>query len=396
MPAQLTAAGLTIETLEDVFAALVARARTAYGDNVNTTLQSVLGNLLRIHAEFEAVDQELLLAVYQAFDPDLAEGVQLDRIAALVGARRRGALPSTITLAQFNGVAATVIANGRRVRLEQTQSVWEVIGGPYIIGGGGTVIGIVEAQLDGPTTALATGTAGWTILDPVAGWVSFQSNADAVPGRLSESNHDFRQRRKTELFRAAVGPLGAIRAAVSAVEGVTSAAVYQNTGLAPDSNGIPGKAFNVVVDGTTYDDDEVRAAIWSRMPPGSEAWGDETGVIVDAEGTGQDVSFDRVELVPVWIRATLTTSTSEEIYPINGDTAIEDAILAYGVTGQPVGRDVIPLRYEGVITTSGVTGIDDANVETSLDGASWSSAKLAIDIRQRAVLDSTRTTVVRI
>lgn len=397
MPAVLDAAGLQIQTLEEVFAELVTRARAAFGANVNTTLQSVLGNLLRIHAEFETVDQELLLSVWQSFDPDLAEGVSLDRIAALTGSRRRGAVQSLILAAQFNGTPATAIANGRRVRLVQTQSVWEVIGGPYVIGGGGTVVGIVQAQVAGPVAALATGTAGWQILDAVAGWASFQSNTDAVVGRLAESDKSFRQRRLLELFRPATGPLAAIRAAVAAVEGIDGVQVYQNLGLTTDADGIPGKSFNVVVDGTTYVDQEVRDAIFSRMPPGADAYGtDVTGTSTDVEGGVQPVNFDEVDYIDVWLRATLTTSTSEDVYPIEGDTAVEDAMLAYGAANNGIGRDVLPVAYVGAIMAAAVPGIDAILVERSLDGASWSSAKLSIGIRERARFDSTRTSVVRI
>lgn len=397
MPATLTTAGLQIQTYDEILAELIARVRTALGANVNTSLQSVLGNLLRIQAEFEAVNQELLLAVYESFDPNSAEGAALDARLALTGTTRRGGTRSQILSAQFSGLAATAIANGRRVRLIQTQTVWEVVGGPYVIGGGGTVVGRVQSVVDGPIEAVATASSGWTILDVVAGWTAFESLVDAVPGRLAETAKEVRQRRRGDLFRAADGPLAAIKAAVANVVGLTSVNVYQNLGLTPDSDGIPGKSVNVVVDGVAYDDQDVIDAIWSRLPPGCDAYGtDVSGTAVDAEGTPQTVRFDRVDAIDVWVRATLTTSTSETIYPPNGDTAVEDAILAYANANHPVGRDVLPVFLVGAVTAEGIPGIDAILVELSTDGITYSAAKLSIGIRQRAVFDSTRTTVVRI
>lgn len=397
MPAILTAAGLQIQTVDEVFAEIVARARTAFGANVNVALQSVFGNLLRILAEFEAAEQETLLAVYQSMDARLADGDALVRLAAYAGTLPRAASRSVITAAQFNGTPATAITNGRRVRLNQTQSVWEVIGGPYVIGGGGTVVGSVQAQLVGPIAAAATGTSGWTILDALAGWSSFQSNADAVEGELTESSKSLRQRREAEIFRLADGPLDAIYAAVSAVAGVTSVNVYHNQGLATDVDGIPGKAINVVVDGVSYSDQAVRDAIFSRAPAGAQLYGSVNGTSLDREGKLQPVGFDRVSQIPIFVLATLTTSTSEDAYPLEGDAAIAEAVLEYGVDNHPVGRDILPYKFIGAIQASGVPGIDVATVGTNTDGSVvYSTAKRAMGIRERAVFDSTRITVVRI
>lgn len=394
----LTAAGFATETQAEVRDRLVSIFRAAFGEQVNVDTSSVFGQLIDIMSELIAGAEQQTLATYRSIDAENAIGVALDARAALTGSLRKDATRST-TVGTATGTPATVIANGSLVRLDATSTVWEVTNGPLAIPADGTLEGLeISAVEPGPTTALAT--VDWTIVTVVVGWTSFESTEDATPGRLVESDADFRLRRRVELYRRAQGPLLALTANVSAIEGVVRARAWHNPSTSPvDANGIPFKAFNVVVETDPPTPpaalrQSIADEIWEVMGAGGQAYGTSyTEVVVDSEGTAQPVSFDVIEEVDVWITVEITLSDEDEaITP-----AVEKVLAAYILeqaterfTG--VGADLPEYRISGLVFESGVTGVTSVAVKLSIvDFAGpFLSPLVPISIRQRCDFDSTR------
>lgn len=75
--------GFELKRLPEILADLQAANIATFGPGVVQTAQSPLGQLNGLHADLVASVWELALSVYQANDPDQAEGVNLDRIAKL-------------------------------------------------------------------------------------------------------------------------------------------------------------------------------------------------------------------------------------------------------------------------------------------------------------------------
>lgn len=399
----LTAVGLETQTQDEVREALVARLQAYFGVNADTTTSSVLGQIADIMAELHKFDQDVLAEVYAAFDPDNAVGVQLDRVAAITQTFRNGATYSTAE-GTCHGTNGTIINDGDQVRLDETSTVWEITGGPYTIGAvtSGEVDVSIQAVETGPKTALTT--TDWSIVTPVVGWASFESTEDAVPGRDIESDLDFRQRRKVELNAAGQGPLAAIKANISAITRVALVKVYHNPNTNPvDSDGIPFKAFNVVVETnpTTPPADliaEIATAIWNSQGLGGEAYGtDVETTIIDSEGSIQPIKFDLLGEVDMHVRVTLTTSTSEEPVTTNiTDVVEEDLLTALNTRHVEPGQDVRPWEITGEIFNMDLSGVDGILVEVSDDGVVWQTGIYAIGIRERADWDSARITALEV
>lgn len=75
--------GFELKRLPEILADLEAANIATFGPGVVQTAASPLGQLNGLHADLAATLWELALAVYQANDPDQAEGVNLDRIGKL-------------------------------------------------------------------------------------------------------------------------------------------------------------------------------------------------------------------------------------------------------------------------------------------------------------------------
>lgn len=373
-----TDAGLEIDDFETILSEIQTEFRTAFGASIATNISSSAGQLQRLLATREAQWQESLLDLYHSLDPRLAEGVMLDRSHSLLGITREAARYATV-LGTATGTATTAIANG--VRLSVGGYVFAVTNGPYVIGGGGTVTGVeLVAEEVGEVDVSLLG--AWTIVDNVAGFTSFNDTSQTDLGRLVESNAEYRVRAELERYRRGQGPLAAIEAAVSDIDEVSYVRAWHNITTDPvDSNGIPYHAINVVVEGGT--DAEVAAAIWASGPAGHEFFGAESVTVEN-----NIVSFDRVEEVPMYVRATLTTSTAEDTAPDDLEDLVETLLLAYTAENWGIGTDVVVHKLTGAL--AGIEGVDAVVCQTSLDGISYATTKRTIAINQRAVLTAAR------
>lgn len=398
MAFEVTPAGITIQTTAEIIAEVNDDFRTKFGENVNVQAEEPFGQVIGIESEREAAVQAQGQSIYQSNDVTTATGASLDVLAAETGTIRQPGLPSVIPSpdALFTGTPGTIILVGSIVRLIQTQTEWQVTA-EVTIGGGGTITGTVTALLDGPTSALTAPSTSWEIVTPISGWVSFENTEDANLGRLEESDFDLRLRQQDELERDG-NDLEAMRAEITTKTGVTAAQPFENATNAVDSNGIPARAFEFVVDGGA--DLDIVEAMRITKPPGAQSFGNQGPFPVEvATGTGLfDMFFSRAADIDVWLRITLTTTGAEEPYPASDTANVAAAVLAYAIqTGiHPSGRDVIPARFTPSIQAAltNTASVNIVLVETSDDGVIFANAVLPMGPKEKADFDSARIEVV--
>lgn len=385
--------GVQIQTFEEAVEEIVLAYQTAFSltaaqtNRIRTSLLSTLGQDARIAAERDVLAQEAALAVSATLSFD-ADGAALDRVVELLGVARRAAFASQVT-GTASGTATTVIPNGTQIRYAPESTVWVVSGGPYTIGGGGTVSVTLTAQDTGALTVALdpdTGYDDWEILDVVTGFDAFESSAQPITGADIETSAALRQRARTQAFSRAGRTTRAIEASVIAVTGVEYVRAYHNPTESTDADGLPPHAINVVVVGGT--DADVAEAIAISRPAGSPRYALAGGTYVSVDVTDEyglvtTEIFNRVEDVTIHVKATLTTSTSEEAAPVDLETIVKDLLLAQAQAIFDIGDDILPWRLAGAIHAAGYPGIDNVVVELSLDDVSFSTAKRVMTIRQK-------------
>lgn len=238
-----------------------------------------------------------------------------------------------------------------------------------------------------------TGTLN-VIETPVSGFDAITNLQDGTLGRDLETDTDLRIRRKQVLSLGGLATLAAILANIVAeVEGVTAAAIYENTTDAIDVDGRPPHSFEAVVQGGT--DADVAQKIWDTKPAGIATFGNTTEQIEDSNGDLQDVNFSRP--VPQYIHLKFVyTLYAEEDFPIDGEAQIAAAVLAFALANHPVGRDVLLDRFIGPCFTvpglASVTVTADATA-APLDPPTYAAANIVIGATQVAEFDSARITV---
>lgn len=107
----LTNKGLKIKRLSDIKTEIETTLRAKLGNTINLLPQSVLGQLVGVFAEREALIWELIQAVYNSQYPPTADGISLDLCAALTGHTRLNAVKSTGEI-YCTGVETTLIPQG--------------------------------------------------------------------------------------------------------------------------------------------------------------------------------------------------------------------------------------------------------------------------------------------
>jgi hypothetical protein len=320
-------------------------ASSEFGADAQTGADKVLGQTIDPSADRIGELWEVMQAIYDAWDPDTAEGVQLDNLGGLVGVVREPATGSTVTLT-LGGTPTTVIAAGKRAK---------VPGGAVFatdedatIGGGSTVDVTATATETGPQEAAAGSVT--EIVDAVTGWDTVTNAADASIGRDIETDSAYRLRRRESLSAGGTSTDQAMRSALVALDAVEAASVVSNRTLVTDALGIPGKAFRAVLwpnTLSTAEEDLVAEVLWNHLPTGIYSDGsDVVANVTDSQGKVQTVRWDYATQVLIWWVIDVTTEAG---YPSNGDDLVEAAVLAYGQS-LLVGDDVDPIQVVRLIT----------------------------------------------
>ena len=392
----VTTAGYVIKTQTDILASLIARAKAnaKLGPNLDYSSASPLGQLLGLIAGELAECEEHNAQVYASNDPEAATGVPLDNVCSITGTTRPDAAPSR-SLSQTVNLDAGFTLN-------KSDALISPVGRPDVIfqmdqdsvtNPGGSPADIpctLTCLSDGPINVDAGQLT--VISNPLLGWNSTTNTTDVVPGRDVALDPEVRALRTVELFTRGGSTVGAIRSHVQAVSGVETVVVLENTGDAPDANGIPAHSFAAVLDDGAVpaaSDDAVAQSIYDTRPAGIPSDGTTAGTATDSgDGSTHVEHFQRDARKPVYIVAALTVSRS---FPVDGLQQVKDALKARGDT-YAVGEDVVALFLRAACFN--VAGVVDVPTFT-LDfvPSPVNTGNLTIGTFERATFDTSLITV---
>jgi uncharacterized phage protein gp47/JayE len=210
----------------------------------------------------------------------------------------------------------------------------------------------------------------------------FNSN-DADVGRETETDSAFRLRREQNLRAIGSASLEAIRSRIlTEVTGVSQCFGFENTTLITDGAGLPGKSFEMVVQGG--DDQDIADKIWETKPAGIETYGSTSKTVTDSQGQTHTIKFSRPTNVPIYIE--LTADIIADQYPLDGDDQIKQAIADFGDTLE-IGEDVVALQFECIpLDIAGVEDVTIFKIDTVTPPVGTSN--ITINARELATFDT--------
>lgn len=385
----ITTTGFNAKTLSEIISETEASFKTAFGDAINLQETSPLGQIKGVLDERISLLWELSEAIYNSQYPNTAEGTSLDNIASINNITRLQATESQVTATITGTANAIVPANFIAYVNGNESSEFETLQ-EYTIGSGGTVDVEMYATTTGETVAYS-GTLT-EIQTPTSGIDSITNALDAELGRDVETDTDFKIRRLLLLQKSGTATIEGIRnSLISNVENVTNALVVENNTLSTDLDGRPAKSIEVYVLGGL--DQDIADEIFNSKPAGIATYGTTSQTVIDSQSQSHTISFSRSTEVDIYLIVNITKNTTAsegDIYPTDGDTQVETAILNY-VNDLSIGDDVIVNKlYTPINTVAGVIGIE---IFIGTSASPTTSTNIPINVFEISVFDSSRITI---
>lgn len=249
MAATINEYGISIETLEEIYTYLQTEYKNIYGQDINLDQDTTDGQLLAIVSKLIRDLEENSVDKYNAFDPDTAEGVQLERLLKLCGIVRSSATKSIVDID---------ITTDRTVTLSDTYTVTDILGQNWIITGSQTLLAGTTtvsflAENWGSIEALAnTITQQNTI---VLGVTSLTNPNDAVVGRDEQTDTSLKIQRNKSVSLPSQNTVSGLQAKLLKISNVVDAVVKENKTFSYDATlDLNAKTIWAIVDGGSVED----------------------------------------------------------------------------------------------------------------------------------------------
>lgn len=317
MPNSIGATGLTVASQAELVANFTLAMQQIYGTDINLESDSPDGQMMNIFIQAVLDVQDLLVQIYNMFDPDNAIGVVLDQRVAINGIQRQAGTFTitnvTLVLSQsVNLYGLDQTAQPIYTVADNAGNQWELITSQLGVGPG-TVVYSFQAANPGAVLTVPN-----TITVPVAivlGVTSINNPTTYTTlGINEETDAALKIRRQQSVSLASQGYLAGLLAALENINGVTSAFVYENTTGFTNVDGVPGHSIWVIVAGTASAS-AIANAIYTKRNAGCGMFGSTSFTITQVDGSAFIVLWDTVAAQNLF--TTFTASSINGINPPN-------------------------------------------------------------------------------
>lgn len=391
--------GVIVPDTTDLLTETQDEYKVAFGNDLVVTPDTPQGTLINAEALARAAVVANNAALANQINPNIAGGVFLDAIMALLGIKRTSAQFSSATCS-LTGVAGTVIPAASQARDSVYGNLWQSIA-DVTLAIDGTGSAIFQAVNSGSISANASTIT--QIVSTVIGWETITNPSSANLGASTQSDQQARLYRNATLALQGMGLAEAVISRLRATTGVNSLIFRENisdsTQVIDGITMVPHSLY-VCVDGGS--DDDVANALTAVKDGGCNYNNGASLINVDVPVTnpfsGQviDVLFDRPDEIQILVKVTASAASSVQD-PV---AAIKQAILDYakglieGEVGLVVGMNVSCFELAGAITSES-PAIYVQNLQTSLvSPLDYSNAEITIEKWQKAIIQDSSITVV--
>lgn len=338
--AGVDASGFIKKAFSEVVDSLKSRFRQVFGNNIDVGDTSPLGRIASsVSTEISLLWEKLEEVYYSAFI-DTATGVNLDRVAALLGIRRKQATKATGTVTFSRSSPATrdiVIPAGTRVST-QNGIIFATTQEAVLQAGNTSVDVPVEATEPGSAGNVAAGTIV-VLVDPVSGIDAVTNTSATSGGSDVESDEQLRLRTIT-YAPSANATVYSIEAAILALDGVTDVNVSE---------------------------DFANGQLIITVAGGNDA--DIQSTIDEKRGAGVQAIWQRPTYVSISVTAELAKDATYDANTVQQN--VEQAINDY-ISALRIGEDVVYSDLAKAILTA--EGVDDIISLSATDGTNTISA----------------------
>lgn len=309
MPNILDAQGLQTATRDELVAYFTTALQAIYGSDINLDSSTPDGQWMNIMIQAILDLEDLLVQIYNTFDPDNAIGNILDQRVAINGIQRQA---GTFTITNISIVTSqSVNLYGLDQTIQDVYTVADNAGNQWQLQTTqlgvsiGTNVFAFQAAVPGAQLTIPN-----TIDIPVTivlGVTSINNPTSYTTlGINEETDAELKIRRQKSVSLASQGYLSGLLAALENINGVTSAFVYENTASTTNVDGVPGHSIWVIVAGTGADA-EIAQAIYTKRNAGCGMFGTVSYTIIQVDGSPFVLLWDVVVTRTLFIRFTASS-----------------------------------------------------------------------------------------
>lgn len=199
------------------------------------------------------------------------------------------------------------------------------------------------------------------ILNTVSGLDSVYNPSDFILGGARETDEALRERILNDYQSVGSGTPDSVVTRLREIPAVRSVYIDNNRTFATNANGVPPKAYEIIIS-HVESDEAIAKVIWDSKPAGIATHGAISVIVQDANGVDQTVKFTNAEEMFMHFKVSYkTTNDSGEVYPVDGDLTIKEAITEEG-DSYTINQDVIGKRFYAPIFEN-VEGISELTVQ---------------------------------
>lgn len=330
MPNQITENGIEIMSLEEIRDLIIngddntPGLRQIYGEDAVFDSDSPDGQLVGIFSQAVRDLEELILQVYNSFDPDKAVGVSLDARCAYNGVWRKGAGYTIVPVKIENGDKEMVLMglNDLEEGDENLFTVYDAIGNEFYLmntetlPANSTLTFSFQAKDIGAVYVAPNTITRWKVTN--VGIISVSNpNEPFVIGQDGETSEQERIRRNKAVGYGLLGGVEVMNKSLLQLNNVTDVAIFENNtdtvDTSPEAGGnFPAHCVWIVVEGG--DVEEIANVIFLRLNVGCAMKTTADSVTVSVEtiqGHYQDIYFNRPLYEPILVRISAAPKNSK-------------------------------------------------------------------------------------
>ena len=221
--------GFKADSFIEILTRLSTQLKDIYGQDINLDQDTPDGQLLGINTTVISDLQDLALYIYNAMDPDFAEGVNLDRLLKLLARTKLPATKSTVdinlTLSRDAIIPSTYTVSDSNGQNWQIASEQTLTAGTHLVTFESVDYGMITAEANTITQQV-------TIMTEIN---SLTNPTDATAGRDEESDQELRERRNKILEVNAYSTVGSLLGKILTLDNVVDVCLYENKTSVYDS-----------------------------------------------------------------------------------------------------------------------------------------------------------------
>lgn len=364
--------GLQVSSNTELVSQLTTSFQNIYGNDINIGQNSPDGQMINIFAQGGTDIRELLVQLYNSFDPDNCSGRLLDERCALNNVFRKAGTFTTvlITLVTDRSVTLQGVDANYNDPSATGYTIQDNAGNQFVLVNTQTFAAGTHTALFRAKEIGAVETSIGTITTPVTivlGVVSVNNSVAATTGENEETDAELKIRRRQSVAISSSGYLNGILASVLQLDGVTDAAAYENYTNVTDANGTPAHCLWLVVEGGSAAD--IAEVLYKKKPAGTNMRGDITYNITTVSRQTFTAAWDEPTAAPLYIKFNIQPTVTGVVFD---EDAIKDFILdnvKYKI-GDGAETSTLTTVAQMAIDANGGNGAA-VNVLISTDNANW-------------------------